>query len=136
MAHHCGWERAANQASWPRTSKVVTSRHLRRDKESMNTHEPPELTEETRTVATYIAMVVRNAMEDFHCEHLSDGQMKELNPIIRNAIGTALHAFNNYQQVDAAKRFMDYNLRMVPSYWEPPTLQDGYVRMWERDSNG
>jgi len=102
----------------------------------MNTPEPPELTEETRTVATYISMVVRNAMEDFHCEHLSDGQMKELNPIIRNAIGTALHAFNNYQHVDAAKRFMDYNLRMVPSYWEPPTLQDGYLRMWERDSNG
>ncbi len=101
----------------------------------MNTPEPPELTEETQTVATYIAVVVRNAMEDFHCEHLSDEQMKELNPIIRNAIVTALHAFNNYQQVDAAKRFMDYNLSMIPSYWEPPTLQDGYVRMWERDAN-
>ena len=75
----------------PGTSEAVTSRHLRRDKDSMNTHEPPELTEETQTVATYISMVVRNAMEDFHCEHLSDGQMKELNPIIRNAIGTALH---------------------------------------------
>ena len=37
---------------------------------------------------------------------------------------------------DAAKRFMDYHLRMVPSYWEPSTLQDGYVRMSERDSNG
>jgi hypothetical protein len=101
-----------------------------------NTPGPPELTEDTRTVSTYIAMVVRSAMEDFHCEHLSDEQMKELNPIIRNAICTALHTFNNYQQVDAAKRFMDYHLRMVPSYWEPPTLQDGYVRMSERDSNG
>lgn len=36
--------------------------------------------------AMYIAMVVRNAMEDFHAKHLSDTQMAELNPIIRNAI--------------------------------------------------
>jgi len=27
----------------------------------------------------YVAIVVRNAMEDFHCKHLSDEQMKELN---------------------------------------------------------
>ena len=93
----------------------------------------PELTEETQTAATYMAMVVRNAMEDFHCEHLSDDQMKELNPIIRSAIGTVLHAFTNYQQVDAANRFMDYNLRMVPKYWEPPGLLEGCVKMWERD---
>lgn len=37
-----------------------------------------------------IAIAVRNEMEDFHCEHLTDSQMKELNPIIRNAIVTAL----------------------------------------------
>ena len=42
----------------------------------------------------YIAIVVRNAMEDFHCKHLSDEQMKELNPIIRNAIYTALYAYD------------------------------------------
>lgn len=91
----------------------------------------PQLSDETQTVATYMAMVVRNAMEDFHCEHLSDDQMKELNPIIRDAICTALHAFNNYEQSDAAKRFMDYNLRMIPKYWESPELLDDYVRMWE-----
>ena len=28
---------------------------------------------------------------------------------------------------------MGHNLRMIPSYWEPPMLEDGYVRMWERD---
>ena len=43
-------------------------------------------------------MVIRNAMEDFHCEHLTDDQMKDLNPIIRDAVCTALHAFNNYEQ--------------------------------------
>jgi hypothetical protein len=29
-----------------------------------------------------IAMQVRNRMENFHCEHLNDDQMKELNPIV------------------------------------------------------
>ncbi len=42
--------------------------------------------------AMYIAKVVRDCMEGFHCEHLSDAQMRELNPIVRNAICTALHA--------------------------------------------
>ena len=99
----------------------------------MSKYERPELPEESQTVATYMAMVVRNAMENFHCEHLSDEQMKELNPIIRNAICTGLHAFTNYERSDAAKRFMDYNLRMIPEHWEPPELPDGYVQMWERD---
>ncbi len=111
------------------------SAKFKKVKHVMNGNKPPKPVKEDQRFANYIAMVVRNAMEDFHCEHLSDEQMKELNPIIRNAIGTALHAFNNYQQIDAAKRFMDYNLSMIPSYWEPPTLQDGYVRMWERDAN-
>jgi hypothetical protein len=61
----------------------------------------PEPVKEDQQLANFIAMVVRNAMEDFHCQHLTDDQMKELNPIIRNAICTALHAFNNYEKVDA-----------------------------------
>lgn len=40
--------------------------------------------------AKAIAVYVRYCMEDFHVEHLSDKQMKELNPIIRNAIYTFL----------------------------------------------
>ena len=40
--------------------------------------------------AKAIAAYVRYCMEDFHVEHLSDKQMKELNPIIRNAIYTFL----------------------------------------------
>jgi len=54
-------------------------------------------------LTNYIAMVIRNTMEDFHCEHLTDDQMKELNPIIRNAVCTALHAFKNYEHSDAAQ---------------------------------
>ena len=100
----------------------------------MNGNNPPEAVEADQKSANYIAMVIRNAMEDFHCEHLADDQMKELNPIIRNAICTALHAINNHERSDAAKRFMDYNRRMIPKYWEKPELLDGYVKMWERDA--
>ena len=50
------------------------------------------INEEEKSVATYLAMAVRNAMEGFHTEHLTDKQMKELNPIVRNAIFTGLHS--------------------------------------------
>ena len=101
----------------------------------MNCNKPPRPLKEDQQLASYIAMVVRNAMEDFHCEHLTDDQVEELNPIIRNAVCTALHAFNNYEQADAAARFVDYNLRMIPKYWEKPELLDGYLQMWNRDDD-
>lgn len=41
-------------------------------------------------LAKSIAFHVRNAMEDFHVMYLSDEQMRELNPLIRNAIYTFL----------------------------------------------
>lgn len=77
---------------------------------------------EDQQLASYIAMVIRNAMEDFHCQHLTDDQMKGLNPIIRNAVCTALHKFNNYEKADAAARFVDYHFRMIPKYWEVPEM--------------
>ena len=98
-------------------------------------NKPPGPVKEDQQLASYIAMVIRNAMEDFHCEHLADDQMKELNPIVRNAVCTALHAFNNYEKADAAARFVDYNFRMIPKYWESPELLDGYVQMWDRDGD-
>lgn len=101
----------------------------------MTAGQAPELPVGTQQFASYIAMVVRNAMEDFHCQHLNDEQMRELNPIIRNAICTALHAFNHDDGANAAARFVDYNIRMIPGYWEKPELLDGYVRMWGRSGD-
>jgi hypothetical protein len=98
-------------------------------------NESPRPAKEDQQLASYIAMVIRNAMEDFHCEHLTDEQMKQLNPIIRNAVCTALHAFNNYEKADAAARFVDYNFRMISKYWEKPELLDDYVQMWDRDGH-
>lgn len=96
--------------------------------------QPPELSEGERRFALLFAMVIRNAMEDFHCKHLTDEQMKELNPIIRNAVCTALHAFNHYEQSAQAKKFVDFQFKCMPKYWEPPDLMENYRRLWERDS--
>lgn len=77
--------------------------------------------------AKYIAIVVRNAMEDFHCKHLSDEQMKELNPIIRNAIYTALYAYDAQKQSNLLKYFVDYHLMSIPKYWEEPEFVKGFT---------
>jgi hypothetical protein len=83
---------------------------------------------ETRERAMYIASVVRNAMEDFHCRHLSDEQMRELNPIIRDAIYTALYAYENYNRSLAAQSFVDFSIRLIPNYWEEPKLTDDFLK--------
>tara|TARA_R110000787_G_scaffold208786_3_gene318771 strand:+ start:1951 stop:2268 length:318 start_codon:yes stop_codon:yes gene_type:complete len=63
-----------------------------------------------------IAMSVRNHMEDFHCAHLSDEQMKELNPIIRQGVLHGVLALNDPNRRDELRW-----LRIgVPSYWEKP----------------
>lgn len=83
-------------------------------------------------MATYIAIVVRNAMEDFHCKHIPDEHMRELNPIIRNAICTALHAMDEAKISPAAEAFVGTNLASIPQYWEPPELLAGFVEMETR----
>ena len=76
-------------------------------------------------------MVVRNAMEDFHCEHLTDEQMRELNPIIRNAIYSGLHALANYDTSPGARAFVDHQAALVPGYWEKPELHQAFERFYE-----
>ncbi len=78
-------------------------------------------------MAMYLAMAVRNAMEDFHTEHLSDAQMRELNPIIRNALYTALVAYDS--EKPTAQFYVDFQMRLIPDYWEQPELTQEYVDM-------
>ncbi len=80
----------------------------------------------TQEYAKYVAMVVRMAMDDFHVKHLSDEQMKELNPVMRNAIFTALYACQTSGNSPQSKYFVDYHRAMIPRYWEEPELLDGY----------
>ncbi len=80
-----------------------------------------------RTMATYIARVVRNAMEDFHARHLSDAQMKELIPIIRNAVYTALYAARQASKSKGARAFVRFQTTLIPHFWEDRQLLDDYL---------
>lgn len=73
-------------------------------------------------IATFLAMCVRNAMEDFHVDYLSDAQMKELNPIIRNAIYTGLYAASRQIEDERCGAYVNFTLMLIPTYWEPPLL--------------
>lgn len=79
-----------------------------------------------RSYAKYLAIVIRNAMEDFHHKYLSDEQMKELNPLIRNAIYTAFYANENQDRSSRAKEYVRYHSSMIPKYWEEPELLGGF----------
>jgi hypothetical protein len=103
-------------------SEVKTKKQRPKEEKELNP------STEAQELAMYLASVVRNAMEDFHCQHLSDEQMKELNPIIRNAIYTALYARENYNRSLAAQNFVDFSIRLIPDYWEEPTLTDDFLK--------
>lgn len=78
-----------------------------------------------RECTKYLAIVIRNFMEDFHSKYLSDEQMKELNPIIRNAIYTAFYANENKNHYRKARDFVEYHTSMIPEYWEEFELLGG-----------
>ncbi|OHB58801.1 MAG: hypothetical protein A2Y12_00165 [Planctomycetes bacterium GWF2_42_9] len=86
----------------------------------------PENFEALKLHTMFIAMVIRNAMEDFHCKYLSDAQMKELNPIIRNAVFTALYAQQTMLKSERSLDFVNSNIEMVPNYWEQPEFLKGF----------
>lgn len=51
-------------------------------------------------IAKAIAVFIRNKMENFHMKYVSDVQMRNLNPLIRNAIFTFLCDYgNNYASI-------------------------------------
>lgn len=81
----------------------------------------------TVQMSMVIAMHIRNKMENFHSAHLSDEQMRELNPIIRQAIYDALNylklASNDDNSDDkvAAQELINFLIRSIPDYWELPT---------------
>ncbi len=80
-----------------------------------------------QTWAKIIAMHVRNEMEDFHCEHLSDDQMKELNPIVRKAIYQTLRLLYFLKKGTKKQRLVaiqgiHHLLLLLPDYWEDPDL--------------
>ena len=95
----------------------------KRDKEK-------ERSERTAKTAI-IAFVVRNRMEEFHCEHLTDRQMKQLNPIIRQGIYEALCVLDTTNPQRRRDILQEIAIS-IPQYWESPAESD-YTRRLERD---
>lgn len=73
-----------------------------------------------------IAMHIRNEMENFHSHHLSDEQMKVLNPIIRQATYDILNYLKlassdeNSDGKIVAQGFINFLIESIPDYWEHP----------------
>ena len=74
--------------------------------------------------AMVVAMLVRNAMEDFHVAHLSDVQMKELNPLIRDAIYDAMTLIETMKGDRQKEFFFGWLVASIPDYWEIPVGTD------------
>lgn len=77
-----------------------------------------------------VAMYLRNAMEDFHFKHLSDEQMAELNPIIRQALFDVITIIEDDDR-DRQAESMGYLVGMIPPYWEvpdKPSFEQGNTR--------
>jgi len=96
----------------------------------------PPISDDVADRALALAMSVRNALEgtlhggELGDLSLTDEQMSLLNPVVRNAIATGLHAEAHYFTHQAARAYLDFQRRLIPEYWERPELLDEYVELW------
>lgn len=105
--------------------------------------EPPPLSEADRLLAGVLAMSVRNALEgtlhggDLGELALTDEQMSVLNPVVRDAVATGLHAWSNFHWCGPARAYFAFQAKLIPDYWESAELLSDYVDDWpllaERD---
>lgn len=94
--------------------------------------------------AMVVAMYVRNQIEDFHAENLTDAQMKELNPLIRNGIYTALTCLEMLKKPNeitelqraVADGLLSFQVMLIPEYWEEPELTEEFWRTYEQMDQG
>lgn len=97
-----------------------------------------ELAAELEEDARLIALHVRNELEDFHVKHLTDEQMRELNPIIRNAIldGLVMLLAGGEGPLGTKNaQFMAFLSLLMPGYWEPAELSQQYRGWLSSDHN-
>lgn len=103
---------------------------------SRATDVPMTLSEFDKARASIVAMAVRNAMERIHgggneLDHRADGggdhgltdeQMHHINHIVRDAVATALYAIEHAASDPRCRTYVDFQARLIPSYWEQPEL--------------
>jgi hypothetical protein len=86
-----------------------------------------KLTKKQIKNAKIISCFIRGDIEDFHCEHLSDSQMGVLNPLIRNAVVSALYMIDNS---DTQLGSLCVNSQMflnMSEKWEEPEMSDSFI---------
>jgi len=91
--------------------------------ESLPAHVRGILEGDLTSQAMYVARVVRDAIEDFHVAHLSDDQMAELNPLIRQGILDALVIMaraKDHRDPLALEAMTAMTFQAPPEYWEAP----------------
>lgn len=69
-----------------------------------------------------IARVVRDELEDFHVNHLSEQLMPEMNQLVRKGVYNGLFALANYSTDEFSRNFVNLNIASLPDYWEEPEL--------------
>lgn len=77
--------------------------------------------------ALVAAMLIRNALEDFHVAHLSDQQMAELNPLIRHALFDYFTLISHEESEWVGKE-MAYLVSRIPEYWEIPDRPSDWLQ--------
>ena len=83
-----------------------------------------------KDMAKYITAVISNNIQDFQAEHLSDAQMAELNPLIKNSIYTALHSLFKDDRTAIDDQFVETNSATIPDDWDDPTLVKNYTKLF------
>lgn len=69
-----------------------------------------------------LAMYVRDRLEDFHVKHLSDGQMKELNQLIRQGLWDILTMLELFAEDEPGAIVGWHQLvAEIPACWEIPS---------------
>lgn len=84
-----------------------------------------EIYSDNNRLAKCIASYVRNGIEDFHVDYLSDEQMRELNPLIRNAVYTFLVDFKGEMNKIASDENIKCCINAVIKNTHPFLLQVG-----------
>jgi hypothetical protein len=79
--------------------------------------------------AKLIAISIRNGMEDFHVNNLSDSQMKELNPLVRNSIYDFLISLAHSDRNSHCAKLLEWSATIIPPYWEDPEMEESLQKI-------
>lgn len=82
-----------------------------------------------------VALEIRNELENFHVKHLTDAQMEELNPLIRNAVYNSLFGLANMEKHENCLQTVGWLLNNIPEYWEEPVLNNYMEKAYQEILN-